>query len=113
MGTKTNTGLRASKIAIDLLTPESTPWVFVTLQGIDLDADGNVLAVREKEQYVNRRLDRIATETITFVDPVTGQIHTITGAGLAAAITVMTRAWMADDFDLVYDADLKAMVNPI
>ena len=104
--------IRTKRIDIDLPTAGDVPWISSRFQVLERDADGNVLAVHDDQERMVRRLDRVAVQTVTVIDPVTQQPITASVAGMAGLIRAAQFKWMAEDFGATYDADLDAMVMP-
>jgi len=105
------TSIRAQKVEIDLAKLGGTQWVSVDLQKIELDAEGVVYSTIDRDGRMYRKIEKVATELATFTDPVTGQIHTVSVAGIGAAITVAITQWMlADNPTASYDPVLGRVV---
>lgn len=118
MGTKKYVGFRPQKVIIDIPLPDSIPWVQVMLQGMDLDADGNILALRDRVESVHKKYSNIAIDIITFVDPYTGITHEVSMAGVAEAIKVAANLWIAEGTvpeteGMSYNEFLKRVVKEV
>ena len=79
--------LRSSKITIEIPKVDSEPWVHVTVNKMFLDDDGEMTNNQPRFDYISKPLSSVGTEIYTFMDPVTQQEVTISGYGLASAIT--------------------------
>ena len=71
--------------------------------------DGNQIGVKP-QATVSRPFSGVATQLVTFVDPVTQQQVTISVAGLATAITERYIKWYAEDKAA---AEAAAVANPV
>ena len=61
------------------------------------EQSGEVTFTTGTTNEIFRRLSDVATESVTFFDPVRQTNHTISVAALAQAVTQSVRAWMAED----------------
>jgi hypothetical protein len=108
------TAIRTSKIEIDTAVLHGPQWINATLQTLELDADNNVTSTRVRDRKLYRKVDLVATETVTITDPVTQQQVTISVAGIGVAIKAKMIGWMMEDNASTYneDADLVVLNGP-
>lgn len=90
-------GLRTGKIEIDTLKPKDVQWVSATIQHLELDDKGNITSIKLNSDRLYRRVDKVATEMQTFVDPLTGESHTMSIAGIATGIAAFLNHWITED----------------
>lgn len=102
--------LRASAVNISLPKPDSLQWVTIPVQVLEVDDLGKILSISDEQGIINKRVDQIAGEMVTFTDPVTGDVHTMSAAGVGAGIEVLAVLFMLQTFDAHYDHDLNRVV---
>lgn len=78
---------RASKIAIEVPKEESEPWVHLTINKMFKDEGGKLINEIPRFGYISKPLSQVAMNSYEFLDPVSKQYNTISGYGLAQAIT--------------------------
>lgn len=78
---------RASKITIEIPKEDSEPWVHLTVNKMYIDAKGNIVNDIPRYDYISKPLSEVAFNEYTLVDPVMGGDITISGYGIANAIT--------------------------
>lgn len=88
---------RAQQITIDLPTEEAMVWVRAALQTVLKDEQYKTVQTIDRTAYSHRSMGEFALQMQTFTDPVTGQEHTLSGAGAAAAIGAFVRSWILTD----------------
>lgn len=91
------TAIRTSKLVIDIPVPGAEPFIMGIMQKVIVDENDNVIQVIPRNEEWHRVASKIITNMCTFTDPVTQQTHTISGAGLDAAITAMVSQWIIED----------------
>lgn len=91
------TAIRTSKLVIDLPVPGAEPFIMGVMQKVVVDENDNVVQIIPRTEEWHRVASKIITDMCTFTDPVTQQVHTISGAGLDAAITAMVSQWIIED----------------
>ena len=89
--------LRASKIAIEIPKPDSEPWVHITVNKMFLE-DGELVQNEPRFDHISAPLTAIGLNMFSFKDPVTGADVTVSGYGLAQAIT----AYVSEEFTKKY-----------
>lgn len=90
--------IRSQQIIIDLPTEDAEVWVRATLQRcIKDDATYETVQTIDRVGFVHRAASDIVMQMTTIVDPVTGQSHTISGAGAYMLIRDMVSAWIVAD----------------
>ncbi len=89
--------IRSQQIVIDLPTETSEVWVRATLQRVIKDADYKTIQTIDRVGFVHRAASQISTQMTTITDPVTGEAHTISGAGAYILIRDMVSAWIITD----------------
>lgn len=73
-------------------------WVRSTLQRCIKDpVTYQTVQMIDRVGYVHRSASGIATQMTTFTDPVTQEVHTISGAGVATLIRDLVVAWIIED----------------
>ena len=90
--------IRVHQIVIDSPRTELPPFVSMMVQRKIYDDDGNVSQIINRERQLNRRIDKVAFEMVTFTDPITQQSVTISIAGLGGALEATVAKWMAEDY---------------
>ena len=105
-------GLRSQRIAIDLPTPKGYKWIDIRIQSFEVTPEGAMGSLVDDAERLNRRLDKVALETITVIDPVTQQEVTISVAGLAEAIKWTAYRWLEEEYGVEYDPVTDRMVYP-
>ena len=88
---------RASRINLDMPREGDPPWVNVIVQVNIKDADYQTVQVIDRVGNITRKLEDFAPETVTIDDPVMGQQVTISGAGVALAVSKITKNFMVKD----------------
>lgn len=89
--------IRTGRIEIDLLKAGDVQWISADIQHLDLDAQGNIQAIRMRDGKLYRRVDQVATEVVNMTDPVTGETFNISVAGIGMAIKMNFIKWMIQD----------------
>jgi hypothetical protein len=90
--------IRSQQIIIDLPTEDAEVWVRATLQRcIKDDATYATVQTIDRVGFVHRAASEIIMQMTTITDPVTGQSHTISGAGAYMLIRDMVSAWIIAD----------------
>lgn len=89
--------LRTAKLVIDVPTPGAEPFIMGILQHVEVDENDTVTEVRLRQDELYRRSSHIIMDMITFTDPVTQHVCTMSGAGLQVAITEMVAKWIIED----------------
>jgi len=89
--------LRASKISIEIPKPDSDPWVHITVNKMFME-DGKLVQNEPRFDHISAPLTAIGLNTFTFIDPVLKSEVTISGYGLAQAIT----AYVSEEFTKKY-----------
>ncbi len=79
--------LRASKIAIEIPKPDSEPWVHITVNKMFLNDNGEAINNQPRFDHISKPLSSVGTNIYTFMDPIIQKEVTISGYGLASAIT--------------------------
>jgi hypothetical protein len=79
--------LRASKIAIEIPKPDSEPWVHITVNKMFYNDSGDLISNVPRFDYISKPLSQIGMDMYTFMDPVLQSNSTVSGYGLAEAIT--------------------------
>ena len=91
------TKIRTQQIVIDLPTETAEPWIRATLQEVFKNADWETKQTVDCFGAVHRHINEFATQVVTIEDPVLGTMVSISGAGLAIAITEMVTVWILQD----------------
>lgn len=90
--------VRSQQIVIDLPTETAEVWVRATLQRCVKDEETyETIQTVDRIGFVHRAASQIAMQMTTFTDPVTGQAHTISGAGAYILIRDLVSAWIIAD----------------
>lgn len=90
--------VRSQQITIDLPTETAEVWVRATLQRCVKNAENyETVQTVDRIGFVHRAASQIVAQMTTFVDPVTGQQHTISGAGAYILIRDLVSAWIIAD----------------
>lgn len=89
--------IRSQQIVIDLPTEEAEVWVRATLQKCVKDADYQTVQTMDRVGHIHRSASQIVMQMTTFVDPVTQQQHTVSGAGAYILIRDLVSAWIIED----------------
>lgn len=105
------TQVRVPQIVIDVPKSSSDPFIMMPVQRIVYDAQGNVTQTIPRSDRLYRQISKVATEMVTFTDPVTQQEITISAAGAGAAITGFVAKWLAEHYDSTVDAQHRVMVD--
>jgi hypothetical protein len=88
---------RAQQIVIDLPTEESATWIRAVLQTVIKNDNYETIQVVDRTAFIHRNLSEIATQTVNITDPVTGANVTLSGIGVALAVTAFVRDWILSD----------------
>lgn len=91
--------IRSMKITIDLPTESSQVWTQVILQKVIKTEQGVVIQTIDDVERITKPLPAFAMQMINITDPVTQQNITISGAGVAQAITQAILEWMHEKFE--------------
>lgn len=91
------TAIRTSNIEIDTTVPDSVQWINANIQYLDVSDDGSIKSISGRMGQLHRRVDLVAAQGTTIVDPVTGMNITISAAGVATAIKQFMINWMLED----------------
>jgi hypothetical protein len=89
--------IRSQQITIDLPTETAEVWVRATLQRCIKDDNYKTIQTVDRIGFVHRAASEIAMQMTTFVDPVTQQSHTISGAGAYILIRDAVMNWILED----------------
>ena len=102
--------IRTGIIEINSAKPNDKQWVSAKIQRYELDNDNNYTSESAREERMYRRIDRVAMETVDYVNPLTGETKTIAVAELGVAIKNFMSKWMLEDYDATYDPELDVVV---
>lgn len=89
--------LRVEEISIGMPEPGNVPFVSVTLQTVDLDADMNVVSISGRVDVESAPASKTALDVVTVFDPVQGQNVSISGAALNEAVLLSILGYIAAD----------------
>lgn len=89
--------VRSQQIVIDLPTEEAEVWIRATLQRCVKNEHYETVQTVDRVGYIHRAASQIIMQMTTITDPVTGQQHTISGAGAYLLIRDMVSAWIVAD----------------
>lgn len=78
---------RASKITIEIPKPDSEPWVHLAINKLEVDDNGTLINTYPMFAYISKPLSQVGMEMFSFLDPVYQSDVTVSGYGLAKAIT--------------------------
>jgi len=89
---------RASKIIIDIPKEDSEPWVHVTIDLLLKDDNEITQNVIPRVAYISKPLSEIASEMYDFNDPILQKDNTLSGYGLAQAISSYVNTRMKEKY---------------
>lgn len=89
--------LRTSKVSIETPKIDSEPWVHITVQQVIEDDNGKILNIIPRYNYISKPLSEIAMDIDTFIDPVLQKENSISGAGMATALTIIISKWINNE----------------
>ena len=89
--------IRTATINIDTIVPNSFRWVNATIQTVEIDDAGEITSISPNSMQLYRRIDKVATEFVTITDPVTGEEHKLSVAGIGLTIEAIMVQWMLED----------------
>jgi hypothetical protein len=89
--------IRAQQITLELPTEGAEVWVRAMIQTVYKDANYQTVQTVDRTNSLHRRFSEFALQTETVQDPVTGQTTTLSGAGLALAVSAFVKAWILED----------------
>lgn len=89
--------IRAQQITLELPTEGAEVWVRAVVQAVYKDADYRTVQTVDRTSALNRRFSEFVLQVETVSDPVTGAQLTISGAGLALAVSAFVKAWILQD----------------
>lgn len=93
----TTNKIRSQQITIDLPTETAEVWVRAALQRCVKDDDYKTVQTVDRVGFVHRAASEIVIQMVTFTDPVTGQQHTVSGAGAYILIRDFVTSWILAD----------------
>jgi hypothetical protein len=102
---------RPQQITIDVIKPNTPPMISILIQRLELDENNEILSMCDQSDRVYRNGLKILTETIEFIDPVTGLSGTISIAGVQQILGILANKWTANDFDCETDNDTGWATN--
>lgn len=109
---KTFKRVRAEMIRIELPREGLEPWIHVVTQVVEKEQEsGKVLNVIPRDDNIHRRLTEIGSSTITFSDPLLGGTVTLSGHGVAQAITEFCLLWMQERYGGEISEDHELIVT--
>lgn len=89
--------LRTSKMSIEIPKAESEAWIHITVQQVIEDDNGGVLNIVPRYDYISKPLSEIITQITNYPDPVLGTVGSISGGGMASALTILVSQWIKDE----------------
>jgi len=90
---------RASKITIEIPKPQSEPWVHIVINKMEVDEEtNNVLNAYPQFEYISNPLSRVGTDILRFGDPVSQELVSISGYGIASALTAYVKQVVNDKY---------------
>ena len=89
--------IRAQQITLELPTEGAEVWVRAMIQTVYKDANYQTIQTVDRTNSLHRRFSEFVLQTETVQDPVTGQSTTLSGAGLALAVSAFVKAWILED----------------
>lgn len=89
--------IRAQQITLELPTEGAEVWVRAMIQAVYKDADYQTVQTVDRTSALHRRFSEFVLQVETVSDPVTGQTTTLSGAGLALAVSAFVKAWILQD----------------
>jgi hypothetical protein len=89
--------VRAQQITLELPTEGAEVWVRAVIQTVYKDAQYNTTQTVDRTSALHRRFSEFATQIETIQDPITGQSLTISGVGIALAVSAFVKTWMLTD----------------
>lgn len=89
--------VRAQQIILELPTEEAEVWIRATIQSVYKDGDYKTVQTVDRTSALHRRFGEFATQLETVQDPVTGQTITLSGAGIAMAVSAFVKTWILAD----------------
>ncbi len=102
--------IRTGSIEIDAQKVDGIQWVSAKIQKLLINDEGRVLSESGREFRLHRRIDQVALEMTTVVDPVTGKEVTVSVAGVGTLIKAAMTRWMLEDHGAKYDPVLDVVV---
>lgn len=79
---------------IEVPTEEADPLVRASIERLVKNDEYETVQTFTWSEYLHRRLSEVATQMLTFTDPVSLQPITISAAGMAAGIKAFLTHWM-------------------
>lgn len=105
---------RTKSITISLPKPNTYSWIEFVLQKLIIDQDtGDHLQLIDDVQRFNKRTDQVYLETVTFKDPVTQEVHTLSVGGISSAIKAAIVAWSTEDGTKTYIPEFDSIVDSL
>jgi len=89
--------IRAQQITIDIPRTNSEPWINIVVQLVE--DDGGIV---DRYDFSHRALGKVATEIVTFTDPVLQKQTSVSVYGLAEAIKEAVVHWLVADHNGTY-----------
>ena len=106
------TTYRTKSIVISLPKPNTYSWIEFVLQKLIIDKDtGQHVQLIDDVERFNKRTDQVYTEMVTFKDPVTKQVVTLSIGGIAAAVKSAVILWSTEDGTKVYIPQHDSIVD--
>jgi len=89
--------IRSQQITLDLPTEDAEVWVRAVLQAVYKNDDYQTAQTVDRTASLHRRFSEFAMQTETVTDPYTQATYTISGAGLALAVSTFVKTWILTD----------------
>ena len=88
--------IRAQQITLELPTEGAEVWVRAMIQTVYKDSNYQTIQTVDRTASLHRRFSEFALQSETVHDPVTGQTTTLSGAGLALAVSAFVKTWILE-----------------
>ena len=92
-----STKIRSQQVTIDIPTEDGLTWINSIVQTLIKNGQGEVVQRMDRTRQTHRILERVATETKTITDPVTGETLPVSAAGTATLVRSFILNWMQED----------------
>lgn len=76
---------------------EHEAWIAFILQAVQLDANGEKTSVSGRIDQLHRRGPAIYGEMVSFTNPYTGELITLSGLDMQLAISAFSAKWIVED----------------
>ena len=103
--------VRASKIEIDIPTPDSIPVIRIRVQKVVYDENGKVVQTVPRVTEIYKPLTTVAMDNISYKSPVSNEVNEVFMAELAEAVKAATAVYISEKYGIEPDENNMIWVD--